>query len=120
MFDNNLNAKFIFDNNNSMSYVQDKVCPKCGISLSEVQRNGVVGCANCYIVFENEIKSMIFNQQGTVNHSGKISSKRFLQLKLRDKIAKLEQEKEEAVKNENFPAAEALKNQIEKLKGELQ
>lgn len=120
MFDINQNTKIIFDDNlNRINIVEDKICPKCGLSFVEVKKFGVVGCANCYTVFENELKSIILKEQGTINHIGKISAKRFSKLKIKEKIAKLEQDKEEAIRAENFIVAESLKNQIEKLKGEL-
>lgn len=120
MFGFDTNTKIVFDeNSNNLSYVQDKVCPKCGLSLIEVQKTGIVGCANCYKIFENELKIMIAKRQGTINHIGKISSKHFSRIMLKEKIAKLESDKEAAIRNENFIVAESLKNQIEKLKGEL-
>ena len=120
MFDINPNTKIIFDDNhNKMNFVEDKVCPKCGMSFVEINKFGYVGCANCYAIFENELKSIILRQQGTINHVGKISAKRFSKLKIKEKIAKLEMEKDEAIKNENFIVAKSIKNQINKLKGEL-
>lgn len=120
MFELNSNTKIVFDDNShSMSFVEDRVCPKCGLSLVEVRKFGTVGCANCYSVFENELKSMILKEQGTINHVGKIPVKRFSKLKIKEKIAQLERDKDVAIKNENYIVAESIKNQIEKLKGEL-
>lgn len=118
MFDINPNTKIIFDENR-VNIVEDKLCPKCGLSILEIKKFGVVGCSNCYSVFENELKSMILKEQGNINHVGKISSKRFSKIKIKEKIAKLERDKDEAIKNENYIVAESIKNQIEKLKGEL-
>ena len=79
----------------------------------------MVGCAHCYEIFKNEVHSLLFQKQGNVNHIGKISSKHFSKIKIKEKIEELEREKEIAAKEENFIVAESLKNQIEKLKGEL-
>lgn len=97
----------------------DKCCKRCGSMLADVLRTGVVGCSDCYKIFENEIRSYILQKQGTINHMGKISSKHFSKIKIKEKIEELEREKDEAAKDENYIVAEALKNQIEKLKGEL-
>ena len=43
----------------------------------------------------------------------------YKEIKIREKIKELEMEKDAAAKDENYIVAEALKNQIEKLKGEL-
>lgn len=119
MFDFNENMKVTFDSTGEIDYVQERVCPKCHTTIFEVLRNGYVGCANCYKFFETEIRNMIIQKQGTINHVGKISSKHFSKIKIKEKIAELEAQKEHAAEIEDYIVAEALKNQIEKLKGEL-
>ena len=118
-FDRNSQLNFSSDFYNN-SFDPNQVCPKCGIKLIEVEKTGIVGCANCYKIFENQIKTMIAKRQGTINHLGKVSSKHFSRIRLKEKLSKLEADKELAIKNENFIVAESLKNQIEKLKGDLQ
>ncbi len=118
MFEFNENDRYLFSGDDA-SFVQGKLCARCGISLSEIIRTGIVGCAECYRVFESEIRNSILQKQGTINHIGKISSKHFSKIKIKEKIEELEKEKDIAAKDENYIVAEALKNQIEKLKGEL-
>lgn len=116
----------MFDFNNNLNYsedyekdFEDKFCPKCNLSLTEILRSGTVGCANCYKFFENEIKDILIKKQGSINHVGKVSSKHISKIKVKEKLKELEEQKELAVRQENFIVAESLKNQIEKLKGEL-
>ncbi len=119
MFDfggNNLN---MFDDFGADSFAQDKSCPKCGTLLSYFLRSEVAGCATCYKVFEQDIHSKLLNKQGSINHIGKISSKHFSKIKIKEKIEELERQKEQAAEEENYILAESLKNQIDKLKGEL-
>ena len=114
MFDQfNTNDMFGYEN------INDKICPRCGVSFFDFSRNGVLGCAHCYEVFKSEVHSQILQKQGNFNHVGKISSKHFSKIKIKEKIEELEREKEQAAKEENFIIAESIKNQIEKLKGEL-
>ena len=120
MFDFDANTKFIFDDNgDDFNYIQERVCERCKTSLSDFYRANIVGCANCYKVFENEIRQLILQKQGAMNHVGKVSTKHVSKAKLKEQIAKLEEEKNAAAKDEDFMRAEILKNQIEKLKGEL-
>lgn len=115
----------MFEFGNNMNFYSDdevfddKVCPRCNVSLSEFLRSCVVGCAHCYEVFKSSVHSLLLQKQGGFNHIGKISSKHFSKIKIKEKIEELEKEKEIAAKEENFIVAEALKNQIDKLKGEL-
>ena len=63
MFDFDSNTKIIFDNeNNDFNYIQDRVCPRCKTSLSEFYRTNVLGCANCYKVFEDEIRDLLLKK----------------------------------------------------------
>lgn len=119
MFDFNSNTKFMFDETGDMSYIEERFCPRCGSGLTELLRFGTVGCATCYKTFEKEIKDIVLQKHGAVCHIGKISSKHISKIKIREKIAELEVEKDKAARDENYIIAESLKNQIEKLKGEL-
>lgn len=114
MFEQN-NISNFYDN----EFFNEKICSRCSMSLSEFMRSGVVGCAHCYETFKSDIHSVLLQKQGNFNHIGKISSKHISKIKIKEKIEELEKEKEIAAREENFIVAEALKNQIEKLKGEL-
>lgn len=120
MFDFNANTKFVFDEgNDNFNYVQERSCPRCKTTLSEFYRTNAVGCANCYKFFEEEIRISLLKQQGAMSHIGKVSTKHVSKVKIKEQIEQLEQEKNEAAKEEDFMRAEILKNKIEKLKGEL-
>ena len=69
--------------------------------------------------FKEEIRNLLIQKQGGFNHVGKVATKRFSKQKIENKIKDLEQQKQEAVDSENFIAAEALKNQIEKLRSSI-
>ena len=118
MFDN-LYSNFSYEDNFQDDVFDEKCCPVCGTPASEILSNENVGCSNCYNYFSNEAKNIIIRKQGTFAHVGKIPIKYFSKQKISDDLKKLEEEKLQAVKNEDFIAAEALKNQIERLKGEL-
>lgn len=107
-------------NSNGSSFSSAYVCPKCKMTLSDVLKSQVVGCVTCYKTFENEIKKFLLKSKGTINNVGKIPVKHFSKVKLKEKISELETKKEQAISEENFIMAESLKNQIEKLKGELE
>lgn len=120
MYDIDANTRIVFDDETQdINYVKDRFCDRCGTALSDIKRDGIVGCVNCYKVFENEIKSIILRNQGTIKHNGQIPSKHFSKVMLKAKITELEKEKDIAISEENYIVAESLKNQIEKLKGEL-
>ncbi len=100
-------------------YVDDKMCPRCKTTLGDFYRTNMLGCANCYKFFENEIRDTLLKKQGAMNHIGKVSSKHVSKVKIKEQLEKLEEEKNIAAQEEDYMRAEILKNQIEKLKGEL-
>lgn len=114
------NTRIVFDESSGdLNYVQDKQCPRCKTSLSEVLRSGIVGCAECYRVFNKEIQAKVLQKQGTINNQGKIATKHISKIKIKEKLAELEAQKQKAAEAEDYIVAESLKNQIEKLKGDL-
>lgn len=48
-----------------------KVCKKCNMTLSEILENGVVGCANCYIEFREDLIKIIEKMQKNTKNFGK-------------------------------------------------
>ena len=101
------------------TYTVGRSCECCGATFADIAESGKVGCANCYKFFEEEIRDVLLRQQGAMNHIGKVSTKHISKVKIKEQIEQLEEQKNEAAKEEDFMRAEILKNKIEKLKGEL-
>ena len=119
MYDFDTNGKIVFATDPNQLSDNERCCENCGMSLFDIKREGIVGCVNCYKIFSREIRQLIVNNQGTINHVGIIPSKHFSKVKIKEKIVELEKQKEIAIAEENYVSAESIKNQIEKLKGEL-
>lgn len=119
MFGNEFSSGFDYGTGGNL-FSSLSVCPKCKMTLSDVMKTEIVGCMTCYKTFENEIKNILLRRKGTINNVGKVPVKHFSKVKLKEKISELETKKDQAIKEENYIMAESLKNQIEKLKGELE
>ena len=115
MFNFGSSSNFLFDTEEE----QERFCENCNTSLTDILNSGEVGCYNCYITFRDEIRNYLIQKQGGFNHVGKVATKRFSKQKIENKIKDLEKQKQDAVDAENFIAAEALKNQIEKLRSSI-
>jgi protein-arginine kinase activator protein McsA len=49
-----------------------KICSNCNLTLAELFKKGRVGCEHCYVIFENELKSLIhMTQKDAYEHVGK-------------------------------------------------
>lgn len=49
---------------------EGKHCPNCGASLEDFRRTGLFGCAQCYDVFREEVRSAVKKVQGGSRHIG--------------------------------------------------
>ncbi len=50
---------------------RSKACPSCGTTLGEYRKTGLLGCADCYTAFREELLSSIRFIQRDVVHRGK-------------------------------------------------
>ncbi len=89
-----------------------RVCPRCGTTIEEFRRTGLVGCAECYRAFREEILSAVRRVQGTTRHEGAIpavSEEKYSfmleQQHLKDAI-------ERALRAGKFEEAEALQQRL--------
>lgn len=49
-------------------------CPSCGTTLEEFRVTGLLGCADCYAAFRDELLPTIRSVQGKTRHVGKAPS----------------------------------------------
>ena len=93
-------------------------CPTCGISLNEVSRSGMMGCADCYDTFRDYLRRLLPRISGNKIHSGKVPHAQ--QTPAQDEIPALKKRLEEAVKTENFEEATVLRDKIRELEAKNQ
>lgn len=93
----------------------DKVCPNCGTSFNELEKNKL-GCEACYENFKDEIASVLTNLKFSSKHRGKIpksASKKPLFIReeqdLLDKIDK-------AIELENYEDAAVYRDELKELR----
>lgn len=55
-----------------MEESEKKICPNCGMTAEDFRRLGLLGCAECYRVFRDEVLSAVRKVQGRVRHIGKV------------------------------------------------
>ena len=99
--------------------VDQLVCPGCGISFKEFRSQGRLGCAQCYIAFENELLPLLENIHGETQHTGKLpkrapeaSRKQYELIKLRNRLGT-------AVESESYEEAAQLREEIQKMETAL-
>ncbi len=91
------------------------VCPSCGMSFKIFQKEGKLGCSECYGVFRKKISLLLGNIAEITNHKGKYPSK-LLQYKslLIDKEI-LREKLETAVQQEDYETAAVMRDKINEI-----
>jgi protein arginine kinase activator len=102
-----------------LSVKEDKKCSNCGISISQVKKNGRLGCPKCYDEFRIELNPFIKIIQSGTEHKGKIPLNCNKRLKIEKKIKDLKFKLEEQIIIENFEEAAKLRDKITSLQKQL-
>jgi protein arginine kinase activator len=90
-------------------------CPNCGKKYDDFRKEGTLGCVECYNTFGLEIKTLLKNMGGKIRHTGKYPAKlKMYKTLLIDKEV-LKQNLKEAVKNENYEEAAALRDRLNEI-----
>ncbi len=99
-------------------------CPFCGTTFDDFRRTGLLGCAECYAVFRENLLPTVRFVQGGERHTGKAPSG--LADEKYDRVRALVEEKEtlkgrlkEAERKGNDEAAEILRAEIESVNKKL-
>jgi len=93
----------------------DIQCGSCGMKFSDFRTGGWLGCAECYVSFEERVSRILVQIHGAGRHKGKKYGKAPRRGGKRD-IARLRRELDDAVKNERFEDAALIRDTIISLK----
>lgn len=89
------------------------VCPNCGYTLAQFQKEGTLGCPDDYEVFEKLLRPLIEKaHDGNTTHRGKVPSNTSPDTREQMEILNLRQQLEAAVQNEDYELAAKLRDQI--------
>jgi protein arginine kinase activator len=90
---------------------EEKECPQCGITFSDFQQAGRLGCAECYDTFADRLAPLLQRLQGSIQHAGKAP----VDIEKKTQIEKLRQELKEAVAREEYERAAVIRDRIRSL-----
>lgn len=94
-------------------------CASCGMTWARFRQHGVLGCADCYGVFEEQLSPLIERaHQGATHHVGKTPQRAGEGLALQNRMAALRRELQEAVASEQYERAARLRDELRTCLGE--
>jgi len=94
----------------------DKKCERCGMTLAEFRKGGMLGCSACYRTFRKELAPMITRIQGRTEHAGKRPRQNAEAQERQQKIERLRKAMEMAVSEEAFEEAARLRDELNALR----
>ena len=97
---------------------EPKKCKNCGMSGAELAKNGRVGCAKCYDVFEQELSKIIYGIHGNAVHTGSVPGNRAKQLEKQKRIDELKKEQQIAINDQNYERAAQIRDKIKQIESE--
>ncbi len=131
----NVNFKFGFDDIFSSFFTEPTeyklnpvseglVCDACGMTYDEFATNGMLGCENCYKVFNRRLDNVLKRLHGSNRHieeggTPNLNVQKNEKLEVKDEIAKLKEELNNCIKCEDYEQAAILRDKIKKLEKRL-
>ena len=98
-------------------------CEVCGASYADITHSGMMGCANCYEIFAEQLMPTIRRVHGNTTHCGKHSvfamkEKEVVAEKTeKNQLEKLKEELQTAIENQEFERAAELRDKIKEMEG---
>ena len=96
----------------------DITCPSCGITISDFQKQGLLGCPHDYEVFGDSMEQLLERIHGSTRHLGKVPPQGGKDSVKARAVYSLRKELERAVKEENYERAAELRDRILELEAD--
>ena len=98
----------------------EPACARCGMTYSEFNRLGYLGCPDCYNAFAEELKPLMQRIHGAVKHVGKVPNRGSGVFRTVHHIKRLRQHLQKLVRDERFEEAALGRDEIRALEGSLE
>ncbi len=93
-------------------------CDKCGMSMTDFQQSGKMGCGECYRVFSDITRNLLKRIHGNVSHTGRVPVRLSATLMADREMEKLKESLSEAIRNEEYEKAAELRDRIKSLEND--
>lgn len=88
-------------------------CPRCGCSFRQFRKTGRLGCAHCYVTFEQEMSALLRKIHGANEHVGIHSAESIGPMdEAEERLLNLRRELRRAVEHEEYERAAELRDEI--------
>jgi protein arginine kinase activator len=109
-----LNYDFNSSNVNQVETIGKK-CEKCGVSEEQFANKGLLGCGDCYPIFEEKMLPLLRRIHGNTRHTGKAPERTGGRARLVKEIEIIKRQLKEAISREEFERAAQLRDSIRQM-----
>jgi protein arginine kinase activator len=95
-------------------------CPTCGMTYSEFNRSGKLGCPDCYTTFREELVPLLRRIHGHSKHAGKVPNRGTGVFRTANQIKRLRQRLQRLIRDENYEQAVTVRDEIRALEKQMQ
>ena len=98
------------------------VCPDCGSTFQDFRRSGKLGCGQCYVIFEREMRLLLRKIHGSHHHVGISGDPKSMSANATSPHARLRELRgrlKDAIEREAYELAAKLRDQIVLLEAEI-
>lgn len=95
-------------------------CAECGFTPKDFKKSGLFGCPSCYEAFAPILMPMLRTMHRDVTHVGKVPKRSLERVGARNRLASLEKQMADAVKEERFEDAARLRDEIGAVRGKME
>lgn len=88
------------------------VCEHCGFSQADFKKLGRLGCPACYERFRPILEPVLANMHKGVVHVGKVPARSIERRSIQEKIWRLEEQLQAAIKSERYEDAAHLRDEL--------
>jgi protein arginine kinase activator len=114
-----LNYDFNSSNVNQVE-TTGKNCEKCGVSEEQFAKKGLLGCGDCYPIFEEKMLPLLRRIHGNTRHTGKMPERTGGHARLVKEIEVIKRQLKGAISREEFERAAQLRDSIRQMEKNLE
>lgn len=94
-------------------------CPFCGTTASDFRNAGRVGCSQCYVHFESQLRGLLRRIHGSAQHAGKLYMSDTTDISDRlGQLSSMRRRLKRAIETEDFETAAELRDRIHELEAQ--
>lgn len=104
---------------NQQTISEELICPKCQSTYNDFINSGKLGCSHCCKTFFSNLKPLLQQLHGSINHVGKIPPHTQNQMSLKQEISALKEQIQLYISTEEFEQAAIIRDRIKALENQL-